>query len=704
MGLNGLQLLEALLPFADKSGTVEVDCDVIQACMQELNDKQVLARELEQAHEEARMKPSVARKLNEKIRGLEAELEQLRTNKKVKELEKKVHFLEHELKQSYTTKNFTVKSGLLDLQKQYRPHISVDPVMAAFWADVSVLLDEKKDKDAAAPQFQGPPTLAPVTGSTFKRSSAGGLVPAVGAGPWGKPDGSSTPGPVSLFSRSTMSSSSAGGSIIADEPASTEGKDNVTFKALPADFGPRTAGDTPAVAEAAFHHTCGQELEQAAGRLCSLLQGLLQLLQETTSSGGLLAARLAPAAAVPSLHGLSLVYKRAETAAAIHAATQAAVDQAHTETQNELLRTPSVHAETQAELAAEASHAEVQTDLAAEASHAEVQTDLAAEASHAEVQTDLAAEASHAEVQTDLAAEAFHAEVQTDLAAEASHAEVQTDLAAEASHAEVQTDARGGTAHAEVQYEPLSPVAAEMATQTLKVESSVAATQSTPPASPVHAAVQTLQAQSGSSPDDMQSNLAAEATSSLPDLNEEQQQQQQQGDHAFFALPPAPPPSALSDEEQKAGSGIIYSASGAELPVRKVAVGQQLDILYQLQRRAGKQSSGTPSGAGAADAGGASASGAQAERGISEAEEGPWSGQGQASSGLVSAVCDVRPEELADVEAVAQELSKLRADNLELAASLQVTKSLVDHLNSSMKAAIDKADDAEADAAHIRHK
>lgn len=33
---------------------------------------------------------------------------------------------------------------------------------------------------------------------------------------------------------------------------------------------------------------------------------------------------------------------------------------------------------------------------------------------------------------------------------------------------------------------------------------------------------------------------------------------------------------------------------------------------------------------------------------------------------------------------------------------LQVTKSLVDHLNSSMKLAIDKADDAEAEAAHIQ--
>jgi hypothetical protein len=36
------------------------------------------------------MKPSVARKLNEKIRALESELEELRSNKRVKELERKV--------------------------------------------------------------------------------------------------------------------------------------------------------------------------------------------------------------------------------------------------------------------------------------------------------------------------------------------------------------------------------------------------------------------------------------------------------------------------------------------------------------------------------------------------------------------------------------------------------------------------------------
>jgi hypothetical protein len=87
--------------------------------------------------------------------------------------------------------------------------------------------DEKKDKDGAAPQFQGPPALSPVAGSAFKRSSAGGLVPAVGAGPWGVPDRSSTPGSgLSLLGpRPTMSSSSADGSIAADEVASSDRKD-----------------------------------------------------------------------------------------------------------------------------------------------------------------------------------------------------------------------------------------------------------------------------------------------------------------------------------------------------------------------------------------------------------------------------------------------------------------------------------------------
>ena len=40
------------------------------------------------------MKPSVARKLNERIRALEAELEELRSNRKVQELERKLHVSE----------------------------------------------------------------------------------------------------------------------------------------------------------------------------------------------------------------------------------------------------------------------------------------------------------------------------------------------------------------------------------------------------------------------------------------------------------------------------------------------------------------------------------------------------------------------------------------------------------------------------------
>lgn len=37
-------------------------------------------------------------------------------------------------------------------------------------------------------------------------------------------------------------------------------------------------------------------------------------------------------------------------------------------------------------------------------------------------------------------------------------------------------------------------------------------------------------------------------------------------------------------------------------------------------------------------------------------------------------------------------------------ATLQVTQSLVDHLNSNLKAAIDKADDAEAEAVQVKQQ
>ena len=50
-----------------------------------------VCEELRQAREDARLKPSVARQLNERIRALEAERDALRSDRKVAELERKVH-------------------------------------------------------------------------------------------------------------------------------------------------------------------------------------------------------------------------------------------------------------------------------------------------------------------------------------------------------------------------------------------------------------------------------------------------------------------------------------------------------------------------------------------------------------------------------------------------------------------------------------
>lgn len=94
---------------------------------------------------------------------------------------------------------------------------------------------------------------------------------------------------------------------------------------------------------------------------------------------------------------------------------------------------------------------------------------------------------------------------------------------------------------------------------------------------------------------------------------------------AGLTLPPARQTSALSQDQQQAGSGVIYSASGSELTVGKVAVGQQLDVLHQLQQQ---RSNGTAQAAG-----------------ISEDGD---------SSHQVSAVIQVKAEELNDVQAVAK--------------------------------------------------
>lgn len=50
------------------------------------------------------------------------------------------------------------------------------------------------------------------------------------------------------------------------------------------------------------------------------------------------------------------------------------------------------------------------------------------------------------------------------------------------------------------------------------------------------------------------------------------------------------------------------------------------------------------------------------------------------------------------------ELSSLKASNLQLAAQLNVAQSLVTHLNSAMKQAIERADDGDAAAQEIQHR
>eukprot|EP00198_Chlamydomonas_reinhardtii_P010266 XP_001699603.1 predicted protein [Chlamydomonas reinhardtii] len=69
-------------------------------------------------------RPSLIKKLNEKIIKLESDLEVLRDQTRVNELEKKVQRLEGELQRSYATKNFTLKNGLLEIEKAYRDFIS----------------------------------------------------------------------------------------------------------------------------------------------------------------------------------------------------------------------------------------------------------------------------------------------------------------------------------------------------------------------------------------------------------------------------------------------------------------------------------------------------------------------------------------------------------------------------------------------------
>lgn len=55
---------------------------------------------------------------------------------------------------------------------------------------------------------------------------------------------------------------------------------------------------------------------------------------------------------------------------------------------------------------------------------------------------------------------------------------------------------------------------------------------------------------------------------------------------AVASLPPAPPASSAEEGKHvRSGSGVFYAGSGAELAIGKVAVGQSLDLIDQLNRR-----------------------------------------------------------------------------------------------------------------------
>lgn len=129
--------------------------------------------------------------------------------------------------------------------------------------------------------------------------------------------------------------------------------------------------------------------------------------------------------------------------------------------------------------------------------------------------------------------------------------------------------------------------------------------QASPPGSPVHAQVQ-AELKPEVSEAGSQANLPPAAAPTAA------------------AEAAAEPPSASSEQEQPHGSGIIYSASGSELSVEKAAIGQQLDVLHQLQRQ-------RSNGAASVDAAEADSSGSN-----------------------VSAVVEVKPEDLQDIAAVAK--------------------------------------------------
>ncbi|KAL6764159.1 hypothetical protein V8C86DRAFT_1677915 [Haematococcus lacustris] len=129
--------------------TLELDTSTVNAVISALEETHSLQSQLDQLQEQLSLKPSVAKKLAEKIKALEAELATTRAASRVIDLERKVQRLEAELKQSYASKNFTLKSGLLEIEKRYRDAIYGREELEELWGEVTLLITDDKEQQAA---------------------------------------------------------------------------------------------------------------------------------------------------------------------------------------------------------------------------------------------------------------------------------------------------------------------------------------------------------------------------------------------------------------------------------------------------------------------------------------------------------------------------------------------------------------------------
>ncbi|KAG1670445.1 hypothetical protein FOA52_010181 [Chlamydomonas sp. UWO 241] len=167
-----LVLLKDATKTTDGGDKVLLERGLVAATVEGLQAGLNVNRQLEEVSELLSLKPTLAKKLNDKIKSLQAEIEVLRSDYKVNELERKVVRLEAELRQSYQTKNYTLKNGLLEIEKEYHDFIHARADVEELWGEVNLLLLE--EREGYAP---GGVSSRRATSSrhTLARTSLGGL-------------------------------------------------------------------------------------------------------------------------------------------------------------------------------------------------------------------------------------------------------------------------------------------------------------------------------------------------------------------------------------------------------------------------------------------------------------------------------------------------------------------------------------------------